>query len=72
MNNDFAEFKNQIEKLKGDKHFNKLYNDFDVLDKQIHKIEKDVNHHTDTEMENLKKQRIKLKDELLKILENAA
>lgn len=68
----FPEHRELISKLKTtDKHFEKLFDKHNELDEQIINLEKDpvAAASRDEEIENLKKEKLHLKDELYKILE---
>ena len=68
----FPEHRELISKLKtSDKHFEKLFDKHNDLDAQIINLEKDpvAAASRDDEIEALKKQKLKLKDEIYKILE---
>lgn len=69
----FPEHRELISKLKtSDKHFEKLFDKHNELDAQIINLEKDpiAAASRDDEIEALKKQKLQLKDEIYKILED--
>ena len=69
----FTEHRELISKLKtSDKHFEKLFDKHNDLDAQIINLEKDpvAAASRDDEIEALKKQKLQLKDEIYKILED--
>ena len=69
----FPEHRELISKLKtSDKHFEKLFDKHNDLDAQIINLEKDpvAAASRDDEIEELKKQKLQLKDEIYKILED--
>ena len=69
----FPEHRELISKLKtSDKHFEKLFDKHNELDAQIINLEKDpvAAGSRDDEIEALKKQKLQLKDEIYKILED--
>ena len=69
----FPEHRELISKLKtSDKHFEKLFDKHNDLDAQIINLEKDpvAAASRDDEIEALKKQKLQLKDEIYKILED--
>ncbi len=66
---DFPEHKDKIIELKtSNNHFKNLFQEYDELNHKIHNIEQDDIPITDEHMEELKKQRLKLKDELYQIM----
>ncbi|MEY3107280.1 MAG: hypothetical protein RIT35_1458, partial [Pseudomonadota bacterium] len=50
-------------------HFAKLFNEYDELDHLVRRCETEVEVHADDYVQGLKKNRLALKDELLKILQ---
>ena len=69
----FPEHRELIKKIKtSDKHFEKLFDKHNDLDAQIINLEKDpvAAASRDDEIEALKKQKLQLKDEIYKILED--
>ena len=66
---ELPEFKDRIHQLKlSDPHFSRLFDQYDEIDHEIHRIEQGVETPSDEYTEGLKKQRLKLKDELLAML----
>ena len=64
--NEFPEFKEDIHQLKmDDAHFKKLYNEYHHLTNEIEKREVEITPSTTLEEEQLKKQRLLLKDTIL-------
>lgn len=62
---EFPEHKKAIHDLKvNNHHFAKLFDEYHVVDKEIHRIEEGIENTSDTHAENLKKKRLHLKDEL--------
>ena len=62
---EFPEYKEQIHNLKmKNDHFSKLMKDYEEIDKHIFRIESDEEPTSDEYIRDLKKQRLKLKDEL--------
>ncbi|MBI1363678.1 MAG: DUF465 domain-containing protein [Proteobacteria bacterium] len=62
---EFPQFKEAIHKLKiGNPHFARLFDSYHEIDKQINRIEQGVEAHSSTFEEDLRKQRMQLKDEL--------
>ncbi|MDO4626720.1 MAG: YdcH family protein [Pasteurellaceae bacterium] len=65
----FPEFHDLIIKLKvEDPHFYHLFEKENELDHRIKAIENNIEFATDVELENLKKERLHLKDEMYEIL----
>lgn len=70
---DFPEFKDQIHVLKtSNAHFAKLFEEYHLADREVRRIEQNVQLATDVETENAKKQRMALKDQLYSMLKAAA
>lgn len=69
----FPEFRDRISQLKTeDAHFARLFDKHNELDQQIKNIEAHLEAGSAEDVENLKKEKLKLKDELYQILKNAA
>ena len=69
----FPEFRELITQLKtSDHHFSRLFDKHNELDQQIKNMESHVASGTQVEIENLKKEKLALKDELYVILKKAA
>jgi uncharacterized protein YdcH (DUF465 family) len=61
-----------ISRLKiGDAHFARLAETYETLNREIHRIETDVEPASDETLEGLKKKRLKLKDEIAAMLRAA-
>jgi hypothetical protein len=70
--NEFPEFRERIHELKlSDAHFAKLYEEYEELDKEIIRIEEEIETPSDAYTEELKKKRLLLKDELFSILKKS-
>ena len=70
---EFPEHKEAIHKLKlSDRHFAKLFEEYNAINKDILRIETGVENASDEHAENLKKLRLKLKDDLFQSLKQAA
>ncbi|BCX89619.1 conserved hypothetical protein [Methylomarinovum tepidoasis] len=70
---EFPEFRDQIHALKvSNGHFARLFDEYHQLDRQIRRIEQQVEIVPDEEAETLKKRRLQLKDELYRMLRQAA
>ena len=54
-----------------DQHFNRLYEEYQAVDKEIYRIEEEIETPSDEFTEELKKKRLQLKDELYTLLKNA-
>lgn len=68
---EFPEYKEIIHELKlGNAHFKKLMDEYHELDRRVYRIEAQNEVVTDEHLEDLKKQRVLLKDQLFKMLEN--
>ncbi len=69
---ELPEYKDKIHELKlSDNHFRKLFDDYHVANKAIHRIEQGVEAHGDDYVEDLKKKRLHLKDSLFQLLSKA-
>jgi uncharacterized protein len=69
---EFPQLKDKIHTLKTTHHhFARLYNDYDEVNHTIAKVETGGAVMTDEALENLKKQRLKLKDEIVQMLHAA-
>jgi len=67
---ELPEYKERIHELKISNHyFAKLFNEYDELDHLVRRCETEVEVHADDYVQGLKKNRLALKDELLKILQ---
>ncbi|QLB13856.1 hypothetical protein EV697_10613 [Bisgaardia hudsonensis] len=68
----FPEFRDLISKLKNeDAHFSRLFDKHNELDQKIKNFEANLELATPTEIEDLKKEKLRLKDELYSILKKA-
>ena len=69
----FPEYRDLITKLKHhDHHFDKLFEKHNELDQHIQNMENHIDPGTDMEIEQLKKEKLALKDEIFKILQKAS
>ncbi len=67
----FPEYRDLITKLKNeDAHFSRLFEKHNELDHKIKNMESNIELATNEEIEVLKKEKLKLKDELYQILKN--
>lgn len=70
---DFPELRDKIHLLKTkDAHFARLFNEYDEVEHAVHRIEAGAEAASDERLEALKKQRVNLKDNLYKLLKQAA
>lgn len=66
---DLPEYAEKIAALKlGDAHFARLYDAYHEVNRQVHRAETDVEPTGDAEAEALRRERMRLKDELFAIL----
>lgn len=69
---DFPEFADQIHRLKvEDAHFQKLFEEYHSLNRDIHRAETDVEPTSDDHLEDMKARRVRLKDDLYGMLKAA-
>lgn len=69
----FPEYRDLITQLKTtDRHFLNVFDKHNELDQKIKNIEADPAGQTGADIENLKKEKLQLKDELYEILRKAA
>jgi uncharacterized protein YdcH (DUF465 family) len=69
----FPEFRDLISKLKTeDAHFTRLFDKHNELDQHIKNVENRIESGSAVDIENLKKEKLKLKDELYVILKAKA
>jgi uncharacterized protein YdcH (DUF465 family) len=67
---ELPEYKERIHEFKiSNHHFAKLFNEYDELDHLVRRCETEIEVHADDYVQGLKKRRLALKDELLKILQ---
>lgn len=67
---EFPEHKQTIHDLKiSDSHFAKLFEEYHVIEKEVHRLEVEDQPVSDTYIEDLKKKRLLLKDELYALLQ---
>lgn len=66
---EFPQFKEKIHQLKmSDAHFRKLYDEYQTVDREIYRIEEQIETPSDAYTEELKMKRVSLKDQLYAIL----
>jgi len=69
---EFPEYKEQIHSLKvNDPQFAELFEKYETLDKEIYRIEMQIENTSDEYLEGLKIKRVKLKDQLYTMLQQA-
>lgn len=69
---ELPEHKDKIHELKmNNKHFEKLFTKYHDIDHQVRRIEEGVETPSDDFTEELKKERLQLKDELFKMIKTA-
>jgi uncharacterized protein YdcH (DUF465 family) len=69
---EFPEYRERIHTLKtGNPLFATLYKEYQELDKQIFRIEEEIETPSDQYTEDLKKKRVRLKDQLYDMLRNS-
>lgn len=67
--NEFPEMRERIHTLKTtDAHFQRLFNEYDSVEHEVHRIESGAEAASDPRLEDLKKKRLNLKDELFSLL----
>ena len=67
---DFPDKRERIHRLKtSDNHFARLYNEYDELNRTIHRIETRVEPKPEEVEEELKRRRLQIKDEIMAMLE---
>jgi uncharacterized protein YdcH (DUF465 family) len=71
--NEFPEMRDLIHQMKmAGGHFTKLFDEYDVIEHEIHRIESGAEAASDERLESLKKKRLSLKDELYGLLKKVA
>ena len=72
LTEEFPEFKETIHTLKtSNAHFAKLVNQFEAIDKEIYRIEEQIETPSDEYTEEKKKERLLLKDQIYNMLKSA-
>jgi uncharacterized protein YdcH (DUF465 family) len=70
---ELPEYKELIHDLKmNNAHFSKLFDEYEEVNKKVLRSEKEVEVLCDEELEDLKKKRLLLKDEMVEMLSKAA
>lgn len=68
--NEFPQYKDRIHQLKiSDHHFSSLFSQYHDIDREIVRIEQEIETPSDQYTEDLKKKRAHLKDELYRMLQ---
>ncbi|KHL70112.1 MULTISPECIES: YdcH family protein [Pseudomonas] len=69
----FPEYRDLISRLKNDDaHFSRLFDEHNELDQRIKNMEAHIEPGTPAEIENLKKEKLRLKDQMHVVLKKAA
>ncbi len=69
LHHEFPEFENEIRDLKMvDAHFARRFDEYHEVNRHVQRVELNAELATDPELEDLKKQRLRLKDELYAML----
>lgn len=69
LNEEFPEHADRIHALKtSDAHFGKLFDEYHDVNRAVHRAETDVEPTDDANLENMRKQRMVLKDEIYALL----
>jgi uncharacterized protein len=70
---EFPEMRERIHQMKtSDNHFARLFAEYDEVEYSVHRIESGAEAAGDERLEALKKERLRLKDELFGLLKKAA
>jgi hypothetical protein len=73
LHHEFPEYKDEIHRLKlSDAHFARFFDEYHVLDHDVHRIEQSAEYTSDEILEQKKIIRLRLKDQLLLMLKNAS
>jgi uncharacterized protein YdcH (DUF465 family) len=71
LTKDFPEFADKIHELKTrNAHFKKLFDNYDEIDHEIYRIETDTEPSSDATLNQLRSERVRLKDEIFDFLSN--
>ncbi|TLD40402.1 MAG: hypothetical protein JETT_3337 [Candidatus Jettenia ecosi] len=69
---EFPEYSQEIHNLKmTNEHFKNLFDEYHKLDREVYRVENNIEPRSDMAMEVLKKRRLALKDELFLILKQS-
>lgn len=70
---ELPEYKDQIHNLKiNDRHFSRLFSEYHEVDHEVHRLESGAANCADDYLDERKKVRLNLKDQLLMMLKNAS
>ena len=73
LGHEFPEFKDKITTLKTtNNHFARLFDEYHAVNREVIRIEQDVDKVSDQYAEETKKKRLQLKDQLFELLKAAA
>ena len=68
----FPEYREQIAQLRAnDRHFSRIFDEHNKLDHEVKQLEDKASPVYDVEIENLKKQKLRLKEEIYEMLRKA-
>lgn len=68
---ELPEYKDRIHELKtNNAHFSKLFDEYENVDKEIYRIEEQIETPSDDYTEQLKVKRVQLKDQLVEMIKN--
>lgn len=68
---EFPEYHDRIHELKmADAHFRRLFDEYHEIDQQVYRMDENIDPTDDDTMEELKKRRLALKDELYAMLKD--
>lgn len=71
--NEFPEMRERIHQMKtSSSHFARLFDEYDAMEHSVHRIESGAEAAADERLEELKKERLSLKDELFELLKKAS
>lgn len=69
LQHDFPEFHDRIHTLKmNDAHFARLFDEYHAVDREVRRIEQEIETPSDSYTEELKMRRVRLKDEIYSLL----
>jgi len=72
LHHEFPEYSDQIHALKiSDTHFQRLFKEYDDINNTIKRVEQEIETPSDEVVEEMKKQRLHLKDQLYVMLKKA-
>lgn len=70
LRHEFPEHAERIHALKtSNEHFRRLFDEYHVLDREVRRMEEDIEPTSDETLEDKKRQRVRLKDELYAMLQ---